>query len=286
MKLQSDDIAAKLRRIRHVVLDMDGTIYSGSELFPTTLPFLEQLAADGIGYTFMTNNSSLSTFGYITKLQKMGIPVKSGQMLTSTLSVIAYLQKTRPKLAKIFVLGTASFKKELENAGFTVTFDEPDAVVLGFDTELEYKNLCKAAYWIRQGLPWFASHPDMECPTNQPTVLIDCGAITSCLAQVTGRVPDMVLGKPVREMLDPLIEKYHLCREQVLMVGDRMNTDMQLARNAGTMAVLIDVSQTADVSDDTVICSVRDLGELGELMRYVNNQETANGSFEHCPKNT
>lgn len=286
MKLQPDAIAAKLRRIRHVVLDMDGTIYSGSELFPATLPFLEQLVADDVGYTFMTNNSSLSTSGYITKLQKMGIPVKPGQMLTSTLSVIAYLKKTRPELVKIFVLGTASFKNELENAGFAVTFDEPEAVVLGFDTELEYKNMCKAAYWIRQGLPWFASHPDMECPTNQPTVLIDCGAITSCLTQVTGRVPDMVLGKPVREMLDPLIEKYDLRREQVLMVGDRMNTDMQLARNAGTMAVFIDANQSADVSDRTVICSVRDLGELGKLMRYANNQEAANGSFEHCTKNT
>ena len=257
----------KLKTIRHVVLDMDGTIYSGSRLFPTTIPFLRQIEGDHIGYTFLTNNSSVSTTDYQIKLHKLGIDIATDQIFTSTHSVISYVKTMHSEIKKIFVFGTDSFRNELENAGFIITFGEPDAVIAGFHTEFEYRQLCKTAYWIRQGKPWFASHPDVECPTDAPIVMVDCGAVTECLKAVTGRGPDKVLGKPSREMLDPIIKRYGLRQEEILMVGDRYNTDMELARNSGTFAVIISSQPENIKSDGTIICAVRDLGELGRLFK-------------------
>ncbi|MDD5698343.1 MAG: HAD-IIA family hydrolase [Victivallaceae bacterium] len=274
----------KLKSIRHVVLDLDGTVYSGSKLFSTTIPFLRQLAAADIGYTFLTNNSSVSTADYIAKLHKMGIDITEEQIRTSTHSVISYLGTQHPGIRKIFVFGTDSFRNELENAGFVITFGEPDAVIAGFNTELEYRQLCKAAYWIRRGKPWFTSHPDLECPTDAPVVLVDCGAVTECLRTVTGRRPDKVLGKPSREMLEPIIERHGLRRDEILMVGDRLNTDMQLARNAGTAAVMIAAAPEDIAGDDTIICAVRDLGELGKLFRPRNQGNY--GFTEYSSENT
>jgi len=259
-------LSKRLKSIRHVVLDMDGTIYLGGKLFPTTIPFLDRLAAGHIGWTFLTNNSSVGVDDYLVKLRRMGIAVADNQILTSTHSVISYIRSRCPEIKKLFVFGTDSFRSELEKAGFVITFGEPDAVIAGFHTEFEYRELCKTAYWIRQGKPWFASHPDLECPTDAPMVMVDCGAVTECLKVVTGRKPDKVLGKPSREMLDMIIEKHGLRQQEILVVGDRYNTDMELARNSGTSAVMISATPESIKSDDTIVCAVRDLGELAGLL--------------------
>ncbi len=260
------DISRRLYPIRHVVLDMDGTIYSGKKTFDTTLPFLDMLKRKGIGYTFLTNNSSKSIEEYIADLAERGIHIDANMILTSTLAVTDYLKRHHPDIKKIHALGTDSFRSELEKAGFTITFGEPDAVVVGYDTTLEYKRLCKAAYWIRCGKLWLASHPDVECPTDDAMVLVDCGAIIECLKAVVGRAPDKILGKPAKEMLESIIIRYQLRQTEILMVGDRLNTDMQLAVNAGVSGVLIAKQPSESKNLNGALCSVTDLGELGCLM--------------------
>lgn len=264
--INDSKISHRLRMIRHIVLDMDGTIYSGEKTFATTLPFLKMLKQKEIGYTFLTNNSSKSVEEYIIDLAERDIHIDASMILTSTLAVTDYLKRNYPALKKICALGTDSFRCELEKAGFTITFGEPDVVVIGFDTTLEYKRLCKAAYWIRRGKLWLASHPDMECPTEQAMVLVDCGAITECLKAVVGRAPDKILGKPAREMLESIIFRHKLQRDEILMVGDRLNTDMRLATNTGVGGVLISRNPPENISMSGILCSVADLGELACLM--------------------
>ena len=179
---------------------MDGTIYSGGTLFESTLPFLALMGELGIGHTFLTNNSSKSAKDYLARLNQIGIPATPDQLYTSTQATIEHLREQMPAVRRLFVLGTASMSRELEGAGFALTADsatdEPDAVLVGFDTELTFSRLCRAAYWISQGKPFVATHPDRVCPTDQPTVLVDCGAICAALEQAAGRGPDVVLGKP------------------------------------------------------------------------------------------
>ncbi|MEZ5325683.1 MAG: HAD-IIA family hydrolase [Verrucomicrobiales bacterium] len=237
--------AERLRQLRHVALDMDGTIYHGGQLFDTTLPFLELLREQGIGYSFVTNNCSRSRAQYVAHLQEMGIDTSLEQLLTSADATIAYLKCEQPAIRSIYLIGTESLRAEFAAAGFKVASndDDPDAVVVGFDTALRYENLCRASYWVREGKPFFATHPDMFCPSDAPLVLVDCGAVCACIQSATGRAPEAVLGKPDPRMLAPVLQRYELTADQVAMVGDRLYTDMAMAARAGAFGVFV---QTGD----------------------------------------
>jgi NagD protein len=262
------EIAAMVR-IRHVVLDMDGTIYKGSRLFACTLPFLACLRKLGIGYTFLTNNTSRSKSDYVEKLRRLGIQAGERQILTPADSAIVYLRDRLPLVESIAVLGTPSLCRQFEEAGFEVGWDAPKAVIAGFDTTLTYERLCRAAYWISQGLPFVATHPDLICPTDEPTVLVDCGSICAALTAATGRSP-VVLGKPDPSILLDLCHRLGLAPAQVAMVGDRISTDVAMARKTGVFTVLV-LSGEATAEDAAALSPPPDLiaghvGELSELL--------------------
>jgi len=262
--------------IRHVALDMDGTIYKGSELFPFTLPFLAQLRELGIGYTFLTNNSSKSVEDYLAKIQKMGIDANPDQMYTSALATMDYIKQDFPDLKKIYLVGTASLAAEFARSGFKIVDgdNEPDAVVVAFDTDLNYHVLCKAAWWIENGKPYIATHPDRICPTNLPTVLIDCGAICAAIESAVGRKPDAVPGKPDPRMLNGLMRRHGIQPHEMMMVGDRLYTDVAMAQRAKAVGVLVLTGEATrqdaekmDPQPDFIFPSVRDLGNALETSR-------------------
>ena len=260
-----------LSAIRHVVLDMDGTIYKGKDLFACTIPFLARLRDSGIGYTFLTNNTSRSKTDYVAKLRAFGIECGERQIYTPADSTIVYLKDHYPGSVSIAVLGTPSLCRQFEQAGFTVTWDSPQAVVVGFDTTLTYEHLCCAAYWISRELPFIATHPDLVCPTDEATVLVDCGSICAALTAATGRHP-VVLGKPDPSILLDLCRALGLAPRQVAMVGDRIYTDMAMARAAGAVGILV-LSGEATAEDAAALDTpqdavVADIGELGPLLTY------------------
>jgi len=261
-----------LAQVRHVALDMDGTIYSGGTLFEFTRPFLGQLAQLGIGYTFLTNNSSKSTRDYLARLAKLGIIATPEQLYTSTQAAIEHLRERMPQVRRLFILGTPSMIEEITAAGFGSTADsasdEPDAVLAGFDTTLNYARLCRTAWWVAQGKPFIATHPDRVCPTDEPTVLVDCGAVCAALQSATGREPDVVLGKPDPCMIRGILQRHKLQPQHLAMVGDRLYTDMAMARRTGALGVLVLTGETtaaqaaaANPAPDLVVPSLRELGE-------------------------
>ena len=263
-----------LKQIKHFALDMDGTIYNGSTLFPFTNDFLSYLKQNGIGYSFLTNNPSKSTADYLKHLDKMGIQATAEEMYTSAVATINFIKNYHPTVKRLFILGTPSMVKEFEDAGFTSTADsaedKPDAVVVGFDTSLVYSRLCRAAYWVSEQLPYLATNPDWVCPTDQPNILVDCGAICACIEGATKRKPDAIIGKPDPQMLDGIIKKYNLLPSEIAMVGDRIYTDVQMAVNAGALGVLVlsGEATATDVLESTVKPDIvaRDLAELKELI--------------------
>lgn len=236
-------INERMRQLRHIALDMDGTIYHGDEVFPFTNAFLASLRELGVGYSFLTNNSSRSSDDYVKHLRRIGIPAEREQIYTSTQASISYLRESLPAVRRLFLLGTDSMAGEMTEAGFALTedsaTDEPDAVLVGFDLGLSYRRLCRAAYWIKQGKPFLASHPDRICPTNEPTVLVDCGAFCAALQSATGRAPDAILGKPDPRMLHGLMHRHGLKASELAMVGDRLYTDVEMARRSGALGVLV-----------------------------------------------
>lgn len=265
----------RLRKIQHVALDMDGTIYRGGTLFTFTNKFLNLLAELGISFSFLTNNSSKSVKDYLAHLGELGVNATADQLYTSAHATLEYLREEMPAVRRLFLLGTASMAEEVAAAGYTLTADsgtdEPDAVLVGFDPALCFSRLCRAAWWIKQGKPFLASHPDRVCPTDQPTVLVDCGSVCAALTAATGRAPDAVLGKPDPRMLRGLLHRLKLKPENLAMVGDRLYTDLAMARRAGAFGVLVltgeataaEAAQFAPPPD----LVVADIAELGEKLR-------------------
>ena len=266
-----------LLNIKHVALDMDGTIYLSNTLFPFTLDFLNSLTEMGITYSFLNNNPSKSLADYMAKLAKMGIPATEEQMYTTTIATIDYIRANYPSARKLFLLGTPSMISQFEQAGFISCEDSaedvPDIIVASFDMTLRYERLCRAAWWISQGVTYLATNPDKVCPTDQKTVLVDCGSICACLQSATGRVPDHTLGKPDPSMLDGIRERLGLAPDQIAMVGDRLYTDIAMARNAGAFGVLVlsgestldDVEKAPEGSKPDLV--VENIAELGRLLK-------------------
>lgn len=268
------ELKQRLAGIRHVALDMDGTIYMGNSLFPFTIPFLRRLREMGITYSFLTNNPSKSLDDYLLKLHKMGIEATEEEMYTTTVATIDYLKAHYPSARRLFLLGTPSMISQFEKAGYISTADSaddvPDVVIAAFDMSLVYSRLCRAAWWIAQGLPYIATNPDRVCPTNEQTVLVDCGSICRCLEHATGRRPDITLGKPDPNMLIGIEQQKQLQPEQIAMVGDRIYTDIEMARNAHAFGVLVlsgettlEVAKAAPHQPDLI---VENIGELGSLL--------------------
>src|SRR5205814_1270533 len=141
------------------------------------------------------------------------------EIYTPADSTIAHLREHLPHVTTIAILGTPSLCQQFEEAGFRVSWDAPQAVIVGFDTTLTYDRLCRTAWWISQGLPFIATHPDLVCPTDEPTILIDCGSITACLTAATGRQP-LVLGKPDPSILLSVCSRHGLSPSELAMVGD------------------------------------------------------------------
>ena len=290
-KTISLEMRENLSRIKHLALDMDGTIYMGSTLFPYTLKFLSDMKEAGIGYSFLTNNPSRSVADYLKKLEGLGIQADEDNMYTTSIAAIDYIKTHYPSAKRLFMLGTPSMVSQFEKAGFEACADDPDDVpdvlVVAFDMTLEYSRLCRAAWWASQGVPYVATNPDRVCPTDQRTVLVDCGSLCKCIEHATGRRPDITLGKPDPNMLKGILDRHGLQPEGIAMVGDRIYTDTAMAHNAGAFGVLVlsgeTTLETAEaVAEDVrtnpapeffppdLIC--RDIKELGELLLMARNQ--------------
>ena len=269
-----EELMQALARVKHVALDMDGTIYMGSTLFPFTKDFLAKLKANGIGYSFLTNNPTKSQADYLKKLEKLGIEATEEEMYTSAIATIEYLKAKMPEAKRLFALGTPSMIKEFEEAGFEMCAvdaqDRPDVLVVAFDTTLEYPRLCHAAYWAQQGIPYIATNPDRVCPTDKPPALVDCGSLCKCIEHATGRTPDIVIGKPNPDMLSGIMFRYGLKPEEVAMCGDRIYTDVATAQNAGGVGILVlsgeTTKETALNNDPMPDVTCRDISVLGDLM--------------------
>jgi len=257
-----------LRKLKCFALDMDGTIYLGKKLLPGALEFLEYLQQSGRKYLFLTNNSSKNKESYVQKLQSLGIPAVSDQVMTSGEATALYLKSVNPE-ARIFLLGTPDLEQEFIDHGFTLTNDKPDYVVLGFDQTLTYAKLTEACHLIREGVPFVATHPDFNCPTDERSgYMPDTGAMLELIYASTGKRAK-IIGKPNQEIIDVLMAKSNCHKDETAMVGDRLYTDIKMAKNAGICGILVLSGETKvsdltgnEVKSDYVFEGVRELTEV------------------------
>ncbi|NLO95564.1 MAG: HAD-IIA family hydrolase [Firmicutes bacterium] len=261
----------KLNRLRNIdtyLLDLDGTFYLGNTLYPWSLPFVNTMKNLGKRFVFVTNNSSQNAKHYLHKIRNMGVDITEDQVFTSGQATIYYLKKHNyPR--KLYLVGTPALEEEFQEAGFILTDRDPQTVVLGFDLTLTYEKLKTACSLIREGVPFIATHPDFNCPTPEGPIP-DCGAMIALITASTGVKPK-IIGKPYPEMIEALRAKYGLEDPgKIAMVGDRLYTDMAMAKAAGIVGILVLSGETqlkdlehSQVQPDLVL---ENLGEIVEAL--------------------
>lgn len=256
-----------LKEIKCFVLDMDGTFYLGESLIKGAKEFIEILDGQGKDYYFLTNNSSKGAYDYQEKLLRLGCDVPLEKIITSGMATTSYLIKQK-KNAKVFLMGTPSLEKHFEDMGFVLSgYDKPDFVVLGFDTTLTYQKLWTACDYIREGIPYIATHPDYNCPLEGDRVMPDIGAMIAFIEASTGEKPK-VIGKPNKEVLDVVYEITGYSSKDLAIVGDRLYTDIATGINGGITSILVLSGETKKEDVDSssfepsyIFPSIKELGE-------------------------
>ena len=227
----------RLSSVEYFLLDMDGTFNLGDRLLPGSLRFVEVLKKQNKGHLFLTNNSSRVAGDYASKMSHLGLPTTEGEVFTSGEATARYLLEQGTS-RNLFVVGTPALEEEFRRYGFEPAAESPQQIVLGFDTTLTYEKLWRLCDLVREGLPYLATHPDFNCPTERG-YMPDTGAMIAFVRASTGREPDLVIGKPNRTIVDMAARKLGVPIEHMAMVGDRLYTDIALGRTSGIATVLV-----------------------------------------------
>lgn len=262
-----------LRQKKLFLLDMDGTLYLDTKLYDGVLDFLDYIKSVGGKYIFVTNNSSKSVDKYVEKLASLGIKSGKEDFLTSTNATILYLNKQNYK--KIYALGTTSFKEQLKDAKLPVTDkleDDIDCLCMGFDTELTFGKLEDACILLNRGIDYIATNPDWVCPTWYGYVP-DCGSISQILCNATKRMPKFI-GKPQPEMALLAMEQNGFTKDETVVIGDRLYTDIACGVNAGVSTIFVLSGEgTMEDVEKSEIKPEFIYENINELYKYLNGRE-------------
>ena len=257
----------KLLNTKLFLLDMDGTLYLGDEVFDGAVDFIDTIGKSGRNYIYLTNNSSRAGIDYVTRLRKLGFPCEMENVFTSGMATAMYLNNKFPG-ATVYPVGTKAFMGELESYGVKLGEDNVKVVCVGFDTELTYEKLDKAVHYLRRGAAFIAANPDWVCPMPADEVLPDCGSICALLTASSGVKPEFI-GKPNRNMVDIISQKTGIPNENICCVGDRLYTDIAVAQNAGAVSVCVlsgestmDDINEAERKPDYILDNVAKIAEI------------------------
>lgn len=233
------------------LLDMDGTIYNENQIFEGTLDFLKQIRQSGGRYIFITNNSSRSVADYVKKVTAMGIDAGPEDFYTSSQATAMYIQEHYPGQT-VYCMGTRSLVQELRESGLSVVTEPDDTasvVLIGFDTENTSEKIRNTCIMLGKDVAYLATNPDLVCPVSFGFIP-DCGSMSIMLKNATGKEP-FFIGKPQPIMVDCVLKNTGCSRQDAVIVGDRLYTDIATGTNAGvdTICVLSGEASMEDIRE-------------------------------------
>jgi NagD protein len=218
------------------LIDMDGVIYRGSEAIPGAAEFIRHLQDERIPYLFLTNNSSYTGLDVVVKLRKFGIDTSVDHVYTSALATAEFVRTQRPN-GTAYVIGEGGLLNALNDVNYAISRESPDYVIVGEGRVLNYEMVEAAHRMIAQGAQLISTNADTWCPTdNGPRP--GCGAIVALLESATGRKAYHV-GKPNPFMMRAARKEIGLRTDEVIMVGDTMETDIRGASDLGFQSILV-----------------------------------------------
>lgn len=224
------------------VFDMDGTIYLGERVFPEAVSFIKRLRREGKRVLFFTNNASHNPEFYKEKLVRLGFEPMDGEIMTSGDVTVEFLKRER--LGKsVYLVGTSELVASFEKHGIPLTNGlSGDIVVTSFDTALTYEKLFRACRLIMNGSEYLSTHPDLNCPTEDGFIP-DSGAISAFVTASTGKMP-RYFGKPYADTMKMICSATGIDRNDTVVIGDRLYTDIALGKRSGATAVLVLTGET------------------------------------------
>jgi HAD superfamily hydrolase (TIGR01450 family) len=227
------------RRFGGYVFDLDGTLYLGERLIDGAAETVGRLRAGGARTLFLTNNPTHLPGDYAAKLAALGIPAVRDDVVSSIDALVRYLRE-HASGARLLPVTEPLLQEVLAAAGFELT-DDPEAtdvVVVAWDRTFDYAKLTAAYRAVRHGARIVATNPDPYCPTPDGG-LPDCAAMLAAIEACTGARAEAVVGKPSAHMAATVMDRLHLAPDDTILVGDRLLTDVRMARQAGMHAALV-----------------------------------------------
>jgi NagD protein len=247
--------------------DLDGTVYVGESLLPHAADAVAAIRARGGRVVFVTNKPLETAAGYAAKLTRLGIEASAQDVVTAVDSLLLYLDERHPG-ARVLTVSEPLLAEVLAGRGYETTIDPEAAelVVVAFDRTFDYAKLNAAYRAVKlRGVPYVGTNPDAYCPTPDGG-LPDCAAMLAAVEACTGVHAEAVLGKPGQDMARTIVERLRVPVDEVAMVGDRISTDVAMARSLGLTAILVltGASTREDVDAATIKPDfvIDDLGRL------------------------
>lgn len=256
-----------LKDVSLFVLDMDGTFYLSDDIIEGSMDFINKLRATGREFLFFTNNASRISSYYQKKLAKMGLEVSEETIVTAGDVTIEYLKSFYPG-KRVYLNGTPLLEESFRDKGIQLVQEDPDVAIQSFDLTLTYEKLEKICTFVRNGVPFLATHMDTNCPVTGGFIP-DCGAMCDLITSSTGVRPKF-LGKPCRETMDMILKITGKTADEIAFVGDRIYTDVATGVNNGAKGFLVLTGeadmQTVAESDVEPTCIYDSLYEMSKYL--------------------
>lgn len=256
-----------LAKIKVVLLDLDGTVYIGNRLIGEVVNTLQLLRDSGKQLVFLTNNSSKTNAAYVKKLKAMNV-FRRGDCVYTSGDCACEVLKSEYAGKSVYMLANAPLKKQFLSEGINVVEDNADVALMAYDTSINFKKIKKFNEQLNKGCVYLATHPDAVCPAPVCS-MPDVGSFIEMFYQSSGRRPNEIIGKPYTGMGRSVMRKFGVNADQVLMVGDRLYTDIKFAVNNGFYSLLVFSGETTpEMYEKSDVTASFALQSINELVRY------------------
>jgi len=227
--------------IKSLILDMDGVIWKADAPIGDLASIFKRVRERGLKFVFATNNSTRTSEQYVEVLKELGLDVEPWQVITSSQGVAHAIAQKFPRRTKVFMIGEDGIRMALEERGFEIlSVDEApsaQAVVMGIDRNINFEKVVEAALLVRNGIPFYATNTDKTFPTPRGEIP-GSGAWISVITTATGLQP-IIAGKPFPFLMELSLEKLGTRKEETLVVGDRLETDIAAGQAVGCPTALV-----------------------------------------------
>ncbi|MCL4275439.1 MAG: HAD-IIA family hydrolase [Anaerolineales bacterium] len=227
--------------IKAIILDMDGVIWKSDAPIGDLPAIFKRIRERGLKFVFATNNGTKTPEEYQRKLADLGVEIEAPQVVTSAIGIAFLLAQKHPRGTKIFMIGEDGIRSALEEKGFEILgvdrAPEAEAVVMGIDRGINFQKIAEATLLVRAGRPFYTTNTDRTFPTPRGEIP-GSGAWLSVITTATG-IQATVAGKPFPFLMELSLERLGTRKEETLVVGDRLETDIAAGQSVGCPTALV-----------------------------------------------